>query len=409
MIGAALALGGRATSTRHVAAVVLVGIACVLVVPLTAGMGSRRGLASSSRGLVTTRMLTQAGGAWLVMVLFGLQAVVTTGALTQATSSVASVNDSLVMDVPVDQVRLQTFRLEPAVGARLAEDVDESLGADGSFSFRFTDESARAADGAVYVVDSADEAAALMGLSTLDPSTRAAAESGVALRGVPTEGGEVVLVDPEAPDPEAADAVTARTPAIEVPGVTGDLAGGGYVLLADSARVLGLSVSPVAGYAFPGLTPEQMERAGRLPTMLEFDPYRLDLPEAPDTSEVPSQVTAGAAILAGVGMVLALLYGLQAGAAARPVLAGAQAMGLRRGWVRAVLARQIGWVVLAPTVAGLVGSAIGVWSVAIAEDLPVQLHVPWSVVGSLAAGTAIAYGGAVLLALRGMSTRERIA
>ena len=113
--------------------------------------------------------------------------------------------------------------------------------------------------------------------------------------------------------------------------------------------------------------------------------------------------------VAGLLLLLALFYGLQAGAAGRQMLAGARAVGLRQSWARSVLAGQIAWVVLAPTAAGVVGSALGVVAVTTLQGVPMDLHVPWAIVGTMAAGTLLAFTGAVWLALRGMSVRERLA
>lgn len=161
-------------------------------------------------------------------------------------------------------------------------------------------------------------------------------------------------------------------------------------------------------HVFPRLSPEQQETAALLPERLQFNADWMEVPKAPDRMEVPGAITWGAAIVSALGVVLALIYGLQAGAAGRAVLAGSRAMGLSRSWTRSVLAGQIAWVVLAPTAAGVLGSALGVLAVSRAQDLPVDLHVPWSLVATMAAGTALAFAGSVWLALRGLSVRERI-
>ena len=93
---------------------------------------------------------------------------------------------------------------------------------------------------------------------------------------------------------------------------------------------------------------------------------------------------------------------------ARRVLAGARAIGLRQSWVRSVLAGQIAWVVLAPTAAGVVGSALGVLAVTTLQGMPMDLHIPWAIVGTMAAGTLLAFVGAVWLALRNLTVRERL-
>lgn len=179
------------------------------------------------------------------------------------------------------------------------------------------------------------------------------------------------MVDPNAADPTRASARLATSPVIVVEGAQGSLAQGGAVILASTAARLPAPVSREVAHVFPRLTPEQQA-------------------------------------VAAVGVVLALIYSLQAGAAGRRVLAGARAMGLRRWWVRSVLGWEIAWVVLAPTAAGVVGSALGVLTVTALQGVLLDLHVPWMLVGIMAGGTVLAFVGALWLALQNLSVHERM-
>ncbi|MDO4239686.1 hypothetical protein [Micrococcus sp.] len=394
-------------STMRAAVVALVGMAAVLVVPLVLGLRARRGLAQRPAALLRSRLVTAAGGAWLVMVLFGFQAVLTTGTLTAVTSSVQTFNDSLVSAVPEDQARLALQSIgDTTIAQSIVEDTREVLGTDDDFTFTQLEAPTTMRDGPVVVVETARQAADVLGLPELDAATSDALQEGAAVRGGATPNGRLGVEDPEAAEPGV---VVADLPVHVVDGVSGSLATGGAVILASTASGLPIAQSSPIAHVFPRLDPEQRAAAVRLPEELHFSPEWMDLPRAPDTVDVPEAIAWGAGLLSALGVVLALIYGLQAGAAGRRVLAGARAMGLRTSWVRTVLAGQIGWVVVAPTVVGVVGSSLGVAMLNAWQEVPVDLHVPWSLVGTMAVGTLVAFVGAVWLSLRGLTVRERIA
>lgn len=410
LLGAILCATDATTMTRRVGAVLLVGLASVLVVTFIVGVVARRGLAQTPGGLVRHRLITSGGGAWLIMLLFGLQAVLTTGAVTMVTSGVQTFNDSLFSSVPADQARLDLLNIEDdALQAALVEQIRDRLGETEDFSYRAFEAGTRFEDGPVLVVETPQEAADLMGLPTLPDDLARQLTAGAAGRSAGVEGGTLVLVDGAAADSASASAVVAELPIVPVEGVQGTLASGGAVILRSVADELeGAPVSVEVERVFPRLTAGQQAVAADLPQTLQFNAEWLNLPKAPDAMEIPDQVTWGAGIVAVLGVVLALIYGVQAGIAGRRVLAGAQAMGLSRAWVRRVLAGQIGWVVLAPAAAGVGGSALGVVAVTTLQGVPVDLHIPWGLVGTMAAGTLLAFVGAVWLALRNLSVRERL-
>lgn len=407
---AVLAAGDATSTSRRVAAVGLLGLAVVLAVPLVVGLRARRGLAQTPAGLLRSRMVVSAGGAWLIMLLFGAQAVLTTGTVTLLTSGVQTFNASLVSAVPAGQAQLAVLNMDDAgMAGDLVQEVRSELNAEGDFSTRNLEAPTRLADGPVVVVDTPRQAADVLGLPTVPPEMEAALESGSAVRGGGQPAERLVLVDAAAADPALPSAEIADLPVTTVEGAQGMLATGGAVVLSSTAATLPVPATADVAHVFPRLTPEQQERAAQLPEELHFDPDWMDLPKAPDTMPIPETVTWGAAVLSVVGVVLALFYGLQAGAAGRQMLAGARAVGLRQSWARSVLAGQIAWVVLAPTAAGVVGSALGVVAVTTLQGVPMDLHVPWAIVGTMAAGTLLAFTGAAWLALRGMSVRERLA
>lgn len=399
-----------ATSTsRRVAGVGLIGLAVVLAVPLVVGLRARRGVEQTPSGLLRSRMVVSAGGAWLIMLLFGAQAVLTTGTATTVTSAVQTFNSSLVSSVPEDQARLDLLNAGDAgVAEGLVVEVRQALQAEGDFAFRYLQTSTRAADGPVAVVDTPRQAADVLGLPTVPREMEAALGAGAAVRGGGRSVERLVLVDDTEADPALPSAEIAALPVVTVEGARGMLATGGAVVLSSTAATLPVPVDRDVAHVFPRLSPERRATAAELPERLHFNPDWMDLPKPPDTMPIPESVTWGAAVLSAISVVLALVHGLQAGAAGRRVLAGARAMGLRQSWVRSVLAGQIAWVVLAPTAAGVVGSALGVLAVTTLQGMPMDLHIPWPIVGTMAAGTLLAFVGAVWLALRNLTVRERL-
>ena len=408
LAAAVITIVDAGTNSRRVAGVALVGMAVVLLAPLVLGLRSTAGLSQRPSALLRSRLITAAGGSWMVMLLFGLQAVLTTGAVTMATSAVETFNSSLVSAVPEDQARVDVLNVgDPDVATGVVEDVRAALGATEAFTYRMLEAPTSAADGPVVVVDTPRQAADVLGLPGLSTDEAEALNGGGVLRSATASGGNLAVLDPT-PGPTGQRRVVADLPVTSLPRVKGSLATGGGVLLAPAAQGLEVPISPEIAHVFPRLTPEQRVTASQLPERLRFNPEWMDLPKAPDTVSVPDSAVWGSADLAGLGFILALIYGLQAGAAGRRVLAGAQAMGLRMSWVRAVLAGQIAWVVVAPAVAGVVGSALGVVAVAAIKGIPLDLHVPWELVGVMALGTTLAFVGATFLALRGLDARERI-
>lgn len=394
-------------SSIRAAVVALVGFSAVLVVPLALGLLTHRGLAQDPAALLRSRLVTAAGGAWIVMLLFGFQAVLTTGTITAVTSSVETFNDSLVSTVPEDQARLDLLNMgETAVADGIVEDVRQALGTHGDFTFTHMEAATTMHDGPVVVVETPRQAADMLGLAELDTTARTALKEGAAVRSGATPNGRLGIEDPHEADPGA---VAAELPVHVVEGVSGSLATGGAVILSSTAEGLPIPLSVPIAHVFPRLDAEQRAVAVRLPEELHFSPEWLELPHAPDTMDVPEAIVWGAGLLSALGVVLALIYGMQAGTAGRRVLAGARAMGLRTSWVRAVLAGQIGWVVVAPTLVGVAGSALGVVLLNGLQDVPVELHIPWNLVGTMGVGTAIAFIGAVSLSLRGLTVRERLA
>lgn len=394
-------------STRRAAVVALVGMSAVLMVPLALGLRARRGLSQSPGALLRCRLVTSVGSAWLVMLFFGFQAVLTTGTITAATSAVQTFNDSLVSAVPEDQARLDLVNVgDSAAADGIVEDIRGALGTHGDFAFTHLDAPTTMRDGPVVVVETPRQAADMLGLDELDAATRTALQEGGAVRSGATPDGRLGIEDPNAAEPGE---VIADLSVHAVEGVTGSLAAGGAVILSSTASDLPIPQSPPIAHVFPRLDTEQRSTAVRLPEGLHFSPEWILLPRAPDTMDIPESLVWGAGLLTALGVGLALIYGLQTGAAGRRVLAGARAMGLRTSWVRTVLAGQIGWVVVAPTVVGVAGSALGVVLLNAWQDVPVALHVPWGLVGTMAGGTALAFAGAVWLSLRGLTARERLA
>ncbi|MDY6055004.1 hypothetical protein [Micrococcus sp.] len=386
----------------------LIGVAVVLLVPLALGLRSHRGLTQRPAALLRTRMITSAGGAWLIMLLFGLQAVLTTSLVTRTTSAAETFNSSLVSTVPEDQARVDVLNIgDQAVAESIVEDVRDALGATGDFAFFQVEASTTQQDGPIVVVSSAQQAADVMGLGELPTPAVDALNRGGALRSQEASSGPLTVLDPEA-ESLGQDQTLIDLPVTTVEGMQGSLVNGGAVILADTARSADLPLTLEIAHVFPRLNADQRTAAADLPERLGFNPEWMDLPKPQDTFAVPEGILWGAGALAALGVALALIYGVQAGAAGRSILAGAQAMGLRSSWVRSVLAGQIAWVVVAPTVAGLAGSALSVLAVARLKDLPVDLHIPWPLVGIMGAGTTLAFIGAVLLALRGLDARDRL-
>lgn len=409
LVGAVLTTASAATSSRRTTAVVLVALAVVLVVPALVRGGARRGLRAGAGSLITTRMLTARGGVWIVMVLFGLQAVTATGGVTMAVSGVESGNERLVQTVPSDQARLQAIQIEDvSLQEQLVEDISSALGAVPGMALQDVAAGTRVADGPVTVVDSAEQAAVALGMEELPAGAAHSLAHGAVLRAVPTPDDRLVITDPENENPQSVDAVLAELPVAQVTGASGLLSSGGGVVLKEVAVRNALPLTPVLEVVFPDLGPEQQTTAQNLAENLRFNPDWLSLPKAPDRFVVPASMIQGAWIVAVIAIGVALVLGLQTGAAARRVLAAARALGLRRAWTRRVLAGQLAWVVLAPTAAGIVGSLVGVWAVTRIGGAPVDLYVPWAVITPMLAGTMVAYSVAVLLALRSLHARDRL-
>ncbi|UBH25929.1 hypothetical protein KW076_02840 [Micrococcus porci] len=300
-------------------------------------------------------MITSAGGTWLALLLCGLQAVLTTGTVTLVTSGVQTFTASLVSAVPADQAQLAVLNIDDAgVSTRLAQEVRREIDAPEDFGYRQVEAPTSAQDGPVVVVETPRQAADVLGLRKLDPQAEEGLRQGGALRALQAPEGELSVVDPHAADPTRVSARLATFPVIVVEGAQGSLAQGGAVILASTAARLPAPVSREVAHVFPRLTPEQQALAARLPQELHVNPDWMDLPKPPDTMPIPPAVTCGAAVLSAVD------------------------------------------------------SALGVLTVTALQGVPLDLHVPWTLVGIMAGGTVLAFVGALWLALRNLSVRERM-
>lgn len=308
---------------------------CLLVavdVSTTGMQATRRAVVVALVGMSAVLVVPSVASAWLIMLLSGFQAVLTTGMITTVTSPAQTFNASFVSAVPEDRARFDLLNVTDSVVAggssRTSEGAWDPTTTSPSSIWRRPSRCGTAHDAGRSRRRGEDHAAggrhAGSGGIGRGGACRPAARCSRAERGTPD--GRLGIEDPNAAEPGA---VIADLPVHAVDGVTGSLATGGTVILSSTAADPPIPQSLPSAHVFPWLDTEQRRTAVRLPEELHFSPEWMLLPRAPDTVDIPESLAWGAGLLAVVGMGSALLYGLQTGAAGRRVLAGARAMGPR--------------------------------------------------------------------------------
>ena len=401
-VGAALWSSSReASSTAMVSTVVLLGAALVTLapVPIAAWAGGTR---RDRRTLLAGRQIVAGGGTWLIVLLFGLQALVATGGFTAATSSMATFNESTARLTPLDEVRLQ---VPDGLDAAAAEDrivplLRTDLGDPDTYTYGAVQASTGGL-GMVYAVDTAEDAAAFLGIDALSVDQARAFEAGAVLR-------QETLPDDELhwyqDDDQTVLATAAVTP---VPEADDSITGAAGLMKRERSEALGLPTSD-AGVAFTGLDAAQVRHATSAADRLGFSAGWLYTPRPPDVFSLPRQIVVGAWTSTALTLVVALVYSLQLSTRLRPLTAGLRAQGLSAGWTREVAWRQLGMVVLWPTLMGIIGGVVGVVVAIPLMSLSFDVHVPWAVVGTLLGGAALSFLLGAVLCLRGVRPNERL-
>lgn len=397
---------GTPKASTMVSGVVLFGAAAVLLTPVAISVWAR-GRRRNRRTLLAGRQIMAGGGTWVIVLLFGLQALLATGGLTAFTSSIGSFNDTLSRVAPLDEVRIEVVEEGEPTGMRerVAALLAEDLGQPRSYAYGGVYGPTDAADGLVFTVQTPQDAADFLGLDQLPDEAARAFEAGGVLRKTQAPGDKLQFLEDTGAD--AGAQALASVPVTVVAEADESLNSTGGLMKAEAAQAAGLPVMS-RGIAFTDLTPQQVGQAGTAPDRLGFSGSWLLIPEAPDTFDIPPRLVQGAWIMTGLTLVLALVYSAQVATSMRPLAAGLRSQGLNARWTRGVALRQLAMVVLWPTLVGVIGGALGFLAVVSLGEREIALHVPWNVVAVLLGGSALSFAVGAVLCQRGVRLNERI-
>lgn len=400
--GAALWSSGReASSTAMVSTVILLGAALVALTPVPIAAWAR-GARRERRTLLAGRQVVAGGGTWLIVLLFGLQALVATGGFTAATSSMATFNESTARLTPLDEVRLQVPEGPDAAGTegRIVPLLRADLGDPHTYEYGSVRASTRGL-GLVYTVDTAEDAAAFLGIDALSVDQAQAFDAGAVLR-------QETLPQDEFHWYQDDDQTILATAAVmPVPEADDSITGAAGLMKGERAESLGLPTAH-GGVAFTGLDAPLARQAASAADRLGFSGSWLYTPRPPDVFSLPGQMVVGAWISVALTSVVVLVYSLQLSTRLRPLTAGLRAQGLSAGWTRDVAWRQLVMVVLWPTLIGVVGGVVGVLVTMPLMSLAIDVHVPWTLVGALLGGVLVSFLLGAAMCQRGVRMSERL-
>lgn len=165
---------------------------CLLVavdVSTTGMQAARRAVVVALVGMSAVLVVPSVASAWLIMLLSGFQAVLTTGMITTVTSPAQTFNASFVSAVPEEQARFDLLNVADSVVAEgIVEDIRGGLGIPRRLRLHPSGGAHHDAgrptmrDGPVVVVKTTQQVADMLGVGALDAAAHAALQHGAAVR-----------------------------------------------------------------------------------------------------------------------------------------------------------------------------------------------------------------------------------